>query len=76
MSIYTREFWSSATERAIKTLAQFILVMLGGEAVNVFSLDWVQFIGVAIAGVVVSYATSILSANIGDKGTPSVLKKK
>ena len=76
MSIYTKEFWAKATERAIKTFAQFVVVMIGGEAFNIFTIDLVQFAGVALAGVVVSYATSILSANIGEKGTPSLLKKK
>lgn len=73
MSIYTKEFWAKATERAMKTLAQFVLVMLGGEAVSVFTLDWVQFAGIALAGVIMSYATSIVSANFGEKGSPSLL---
>lgn len=76
MSIYTKEFWVKATERAVKTLAQFVLVMFGGESFNIFTLDWMQFAGVALAGVVVSYATSIVSANFGDKGTPSLVKSK
>lgn len=76
MSIYTKEFWAKSTERAIKTFAQFVLVMFGGEAFNIFTLNWVEFAGFALAGVVVSYATSIVSANFGDKGTPSLLKKK
>ena len=73
MSIYSKEFWKSATERAIKTFAQFIIVLFGAEAFNIFTLDWVQFAGMALAGVVVSYATSIVSANFGEKGTPSLL---
>lgn len=73
MSIYTKEFWAKATERAIKTFAQFITVLFGAEAFNIFTLDWVQFAGIALAGVIVSYATSIVSANIGEKGTPSLV---
>lgn len=75
MSIYTKEFWSKATERAVKTLAQFVLVMFGGEAFNIFTLNWVEFAGIALAGVIVSYATSIVSANFGEKGDPSLVSK-
>jgi orotate phosphoribosyltransferase len=73
MSIYTKEFWSRATERAIKTFAQFIIVLFGADAFNLFSLDWQQVAGAAIGGIIVSYATSIVSANIGEKGSPSLL---
>lgn len=76
MTIYTKEFWAKATERAIKTFAQFVIVLFTAETFNIMTIDWAQTAGLALAGVVVSYATSVVSANIGDKGTPSLLKKK
>lgn len=71
--MYTKEFWLRATERAIKTFAQFVIVLFTADAFNLLALDWVQAGAAALAGVVVSYATSIVSANIGEKGSPSLV---
>lgn len=76
MSIYSKEFWAKATERAVKTFAQFVVVLFGAEAFDIFTLDLKQVAGAALAGVVLSYATSVVSANIGDKGTPSVVRRR
>jgi Putative lactococcus lactis phage r1t holin len=74
--IYTKDFWVQATERAIKTFAQFIVVLFTAEAFDMLTLDWQQTGLAALAGVVVSYATSIVSANIGEKGSPSLVSDK
>jgi hypothetical protein len=71
--MYTKEFWLRATERAIKTFAQFVIVLFTADAFNLFTLDWLQVGGAALAGIVVSYATSIVSATIGEKGSPSLV---
>lgn len=74
--MYTKDFWARATERAVKTFAQFIIVLFTADAFNLFTLDWQQAGGAALAGVIVSYATSLVSANFGDKGTPSLVSTK
>lgn len=71
--IYTKNFWLRATERAVKTFAQFVLTLFTADAFNLFDLDWGQVAAAALGGVVVSYAMSLISANIGDKGSPSLV---
>ena len=73
--VYTAQFWKDATERAIKTFAQFVIVLFTADAFDLFSLDWQQTGGAALAALVVSYATSIVSAQIGDKGTASLVEE-
>lgn len=65
--MFTVKFWKEATERALKTFAQFILVLGAAGTFNVFEVDWATNLGLALGGALVSYATSIVSANIGPK---------
>ena len=65
--MFTKKFWIEATERALKTFAQVLLVTAGGAAFNVFTADWQALLGLSFGAMLVSYATSILSANIGKK---------
>ena len=73
--MFNKKFWIEATERAIKTFAQFILVLGAAGTFNVFTVDWVTNLGLARGGALLSYATSIVSSSIGpDKGSPSLVE--
>ena len=72
--MFTQKFWIEATERALKTFAQFVLVLGAAGSFNVFDVDWKTNLGLALGGALLSYATSIVSASIGDKGTPSLVE--
>ena len=72
--MFTKKFWIEATERALKTFAQFILVLGTANSFNVFDVDWKTNLGLALGGALLSYATSIVSSNIGEKGTPSLVE--
>jgi hypothetical protein len=75
MTMFTKKFWIEASERALKTFAQFILVLGAAGTLNVFTADWKTNIGLALGGALLSYATSLVSANIGpDKGSPSLVE--
>lgn len=74
--IFTKKFWIDSTERAIKTFAQFILTLQSGDALNLLDIDWPQTLGIAAGGVLFSYATSIVSAGINKKGTPSLVDEE
>lgn len=65
--MFTVQFWKEATERAVKTFAQFIIVLGAAGTLNVFAVDWKTNLGLALGGTLLSYATSIVSANIGPK---------
>lgn len=72
--MFTRQFWIEASERALKTFAQTFLAMVGAVSVfNAFSANWQTLFGVSLGSAFLSYLTSIVSAEIGDKGTPSLV---
>lgn len=72
--MFTLSFWKDATERAVKTFAQFIIVLGAAGSLNVFTVDWEQTLGLALGGLILSYATSIVSAGIGNKGSASLVE--
>jgi hypothetical protein len=71
--MFNKVFWLEATERAVKTLAQFVIVLGSAGALNVFTVDWQTNIGLALGGSLLSYATSIVSAGINKNDTPSLV---
>lgn len=74
--MFTKKFWIEASERALKTLAQTFLALTAAETVfNSFVADWQTLIGVSVGAALLSYATSIVSANIGPKkDSPSLVE--
>ena len=72
--IWTSAFWKDATERAIKTLAQVILALGAAGALNAFQVDWYTVAGIGLGAELLSYATSIVSAEISKTSTASLVK--
>lgn len=75
--MFTKSFWLLASERALKTVAQTFLAM--AAAVGVFdalSADWATILGVSLGAGLLSYATSIVSAEIGNHSDPSLVAAK
>lgn len=75
--MFTKSFWKLATERAVKTAGQAVigaLLLSDTGPVNAFSLDYELAAGVALGGALLSYLTSLVSANVGgSKDDPSVV---
>lgn len=72
--MFTAKFWVDALERAIKTMAQFLLA---SGALDPLSADLqtslqTKLIGAVMAGVV-SILTSVVSSGFGQKGSASVI---
>ena len=61
MTILSREFWSYAGERAIKTFAQTAIATLGGGSIGVLDIDWVGVGSVSAGAAVLSILTSIVT---------------
>jgi hypothetical protein len=71
--MFTLIFWKAATERAIKSGAQFVLITIGfgliagtqptetAQTLNAFTLNYLTIGGVFLGGAIVSYLTSIVS---------------
>jgi hypothetical protein len=80
--MFTLIFWKAATERALKSGAQFVLLTIGGglaagisgdETINAFLLDFPTLGGVFFGGALASYLTSVVSAPVGGDG-PSLTR--
>lgn len=71
--ISSPDFWASACERALKTIAQAFLALAGAQAFDALHADWQAMTGVSLGAGIISIATSIVSAEIGKKGDPSLV---
>lgn len=71
--MFTKSFLISALERAVKTVAQALIAVLAATTFDWFSADWQAIAGTAATAGALSLLTSIASAGVGDKGTPSVV---
>lgn len=86
MFFTSKQFWKQTAERALKSGAQFVALVIGAgviagtqpgeaaEVINAFALDWLNLGGVFLGGAFASIVTSIASAQIGaDKESPSLV---
>jgi len=62
------KFWKCACVRAIKTAAQFGVVLIGSDMVNIVTLDWPYILGCMASGAVVSILTSLAGIPEVDEG--------
>lgn len=67
--MFNKAFWKDAAERAIKTAAQSAIVVLTGNAADLWHLDYKSLVSAVVLGAVVSVLTSLVSAKV--TGTPS-----
>lgn len=61
--LWTHEFWVGVAERAVKTVAQAIVAVVGVAGTGMLSVDWVQTLSVAAAAGLASVLTSIADAD-------------
>ena len=61
MKLFSKEFGIYAGERAVKTLFQTFLALVGGQQLQVFDADWVSLIGLSLGAGLLSVATSVVS---------------
>ena len=64
----TLVFWRAACERAIKTFAQTLVVLLGAGATGITSVPWADNLGIAATTAVLSLLTSVASSTVGLPG--------
>jgi hypothetical protein len=70
-TIWTTRFWKAVAERAIKTAAQVLVVFLGADLLDVFSVNWERALGIGLGALLVSVLTSLASSTVSGGG-PSI----
>jgi len=66
-------FWKQALERAVKSAAQALVLVLGASQFDWLHAGWGAVAVGAGSAFVLSVITSIVSAPFGDAGTPSLV---
>lgn len=62
-------FWKAATERALKSGAQALILLASGDSIfNVINVDWELALGTSLGAIALSYLTSIASAGVDHDG--------
>lgn len=74
VAVRTVEFWKGALERAAKSAAQTLLLMwISDVPLDLLQIDATRAVGLAAGAAVLSVCTSIVSAPLGPKGSPSLV---
>lgn len=71
----TLAFWKDAAERAVKTFAQVLLLLLGSgtSALNLLDVNWQSALATAAGAAVLSLLTSMASSTVGSSTSASLL---
>jgi len=54
-----KTFWKCALIRALRTFCQTLVSLIGTDAVNIISIDWLTITGIAATTALLSILTSI-----------------
>lgn len=71
--MWTAQFWRESGERAAKSAAQALLGLWPLDQLNVLDADWRLAGGVAGGAAVLSVLTSLVSAGVGQRNSPSLV---
>ena len=76
--MFTGPFWKAATERAVKTAAQALILFwpVADGALNLWQIDPAEAFGIAVGGALLSLLTSLASGRVGDRGSPSLSRSE
>lgn len=73
--MFTRDFWTTAGERAIKTIAQSLLAVLA-LGTTLWGVDWTEAIGIALLAGLISILTSIAGPKDEDGAVGDLSRKR
>lgn len=73
--MWTAKFWRAAAERAAKTFAQTLVVLLGAGSVDVASVGWAQALSLSAGAALLSVLTSVASTRVADSTSPSLVQE-
>lgn len=64
----TAAFWKATIERMIRTFAQAVLALLGGDGLGLLDVDWGQALSVGGLAAVVALLTAVATSGAGAEG--------
>ncbi|NSC21497.1 holin [Streptomyces albus subsp. chlorinus] len=64
----TAAFWRAAVERMVRTFAQAVLALLGGDGLGLLDVDWGQALSVGGLAAVVALLTAVATSGTGGEG--------
>ena len=67
--MFTIAFWKAAAERAVKTAAQTLVLLVGTGAVGITALNWPELLSLTATAALLSVLTSVVSG--ASDGNPS-----
>lgn len=71
--MFRATFWKQCAERSAKSAAQALIGLWALDGFNTLNADYQLAFGVATGAAVLSVLTSILTAGIGEPGSPSAV---
>lgn len=72
--MFTRQFLTDTAERAASTFFQVLLVLIGSDAVNLFTLDWTGVLAASASAAILSVVKAVAAGKLGNAGTASLSK--
>jgi len=69
----TRQFWTDALERAVRTFAQALVAMLVVGFVFTDVAAWGEALLASAVAALISLLTSVAASGVGDPSSPSLL---
>lgn len=75
--MWTVKFWKAATERAVKSAAQALVLLWAADGgFNVLDVEYGEAFGLSAGAAVLSLLTSVVSSAVGDSTSPSLVSEK
>lgn len=66
----SKQFWTAAVERAVKTVAQVAVAFIGTGLVGLFEVDWLRLASISLVAGLVSVLTSVASIDSAGEVKP------
>lgn len=76
MSMWTVDYWHDVVERVVWSTAGGALAALGGDAVNLWEVDWRLVVGMAGGAGLVSLLKGLGAKAVGDRESAATLRPR
>ena len=71
--MFTKKFWLDAVERAVRTVAQAEVALLGANGADLIHTNWGGNLSVAAGAGVLSLLTSLIATGVGSNTSAALV---